>query len=138
MGHVQQGVAGIRCLIGSRPLPEFGLQTRESRSMATAAAEDAIIKEPIDMLRLSLDDRVYVKCRCVQRDCLQRVEHCVHANFNELFKAPEVVRDTIYARAQSMRLGHSIGSSSIDVTLEVLRFAACVPLGPYSWSHLLM
>lgn len=32
--------------------------------MATAATEaDAIIKEPIDMLRLSLDDRVYVKCR---------------------------------------------------------------------------
>lgn len=37
--------------------------------MATAANEDAIIKEPIDMLRLSLDDRVYVKCRCVQH-CL--------------------------------------------------------------------
>jgi hypothetical protein len=34
--------------------------------MATAATDDAIIKEPIDMLRLSLDDRVYVKCRCVQ------------------------------------------------------------------------
>lgn len=37
--------------------------------MATAPptdATDAIIKEPIDMLRLSLDDRVYVKCRYAQ------------------------------------------------------------------------
>eukprot|EP00892_Ulva_mutabilis_P003305 jgi/Ulvmu1/1346/UM011_0074.1 len=31
--------------------------------MAAAPAEEAIINEPIDMIRLSLDDRVYVKCR---------------------------------------------------------------------------
>lgn len=30
---------------------------------AAPQAEEAIINEPIDMIRLSLDDRVYVKCR---------------------------------------------------------------------------
>lgn len=36
----------------------------EQGNMAAAPqAEEAIISEPIDMIRLSLDDRVYVKCR---------------------------------------------------------------------------
>lgn len=40
---------------------------------AAPQAEEAIINEPIDMIRLSLDDRVYVKCRygTVASDCLE-------------------------------------------------------------------
>ena len=30
--------------------------------MATAG-EDATVSEPVDMVRLSLDDRIFVKCR---------------------------------------------------------------------------
>lgn len=40
---------------------------------AAPQAEEAIINEPIDMIRLSLDDRVYVKCRygIAASDCLE-------------------------------------------------------------------
>ena len=31
--------------------------------MAAAAEEEATVKEPLDLIRLSLDERIYVKCR---------------------------------------------------------------------------
>lgn len=31
-----------------------------------SASEDATINEPVDMVRLSLDDRILVKCRCAR------------------------------------------------------------------------
>lgn len=31
--------------------------------MAAPAEEEATVKEPLDVIRLSLDERIYVKCR---------------------------------------------------------------------------
>ena len=31
--------------------------------MAAPAEEEATVKEPLDLVRLSLDERIYVKCR---------------------------------------------------------------------------
>jgi hypothetical protein len=43
-----------------------------------ASAEDTIIKEPFDMIKLSLDERVYVKCRYALRlGCAQAYRWCL-------------------------------------------------------------
>jgi hypothetical protein len=43
-------------------LPGFTAFDARADFMA-AVSEDATVNEPVDMVRLSLDDRVFVKCR---------------------------------------------------------------------------
>ena len=76
---------------------------------ATIVSDHQIMEEPLDLIRLSIDERVYVKCRGERE--LRGKLHVRREKTNGSYPGPSASR----------------GSSPVDVSTHVLLFLCCAP-----------
>ncbi|KAK3426208.1 hypothetical protein EUGRSUZ_F02710 [Eucalyptus grandis] len=53
----------LTCCRGQRGAKKEGKEGKERRGEEMASEEESAVKEPLDLIRLSLDERIYVKLR---------------------------------------------------------------------------